>query len=236
MSVARFVGNLRRVLPRRVGLVVARLVLERDETLAQVREVQLRHFDLALEQLEPAIAQVLDVRDGDVRREQRLVSARGLLALRLRLCGLGRLALLLGALLRRELALLEADVARLGCSARFGLASRTRAERCRRSARRPCRRSTDRACSTPHAAAKPRRHGAERADGGQRKRRTASHARCWRMLNYVNRSRSMPLRIPNFWLREVGCAAIFATYLSLHGRGVPRRTCLGTPYGSSATP
>ena len=54
--------------------------------------------------------QVLDVGGGDVRREQRLVSARGLLALRLSLCGLGRLALLLGALLRRELALLEADV------------------------------------------------------------------------------------------------------------------------------
>ena len=54
------------------------------------------------------------------------------------------------------------------------------------------------------------------------------------MLNYVNRSGS--ITYTKFLTARSGCAAIFATYLSLRERGVRRGLRLGTPYGSSATP
>ena len=80
-------GNLRRIGARRVRLEVAGLGLQPDEALAQVAEIELGDLDLRLEQLEAAIAQVFDVRHGQIGLEQHAIAARDLglgLARRLR--------------------------------------------------------------------------------------------------------------------------------------------------------
>ena len=58
------------------GLIRAGLFLERDEPLAQVAEVELRDLDLRLEQLEAAVAQILDVGHGQIRFEQHAIATR----------------------------------------------------------------------------------------------------------------------------------------------------------------
>ena len=75
MSSARFSGICGASARVVYGLKFAGLVLQADEPLAKVAEIELRDLDLRFEQLEAAIAQVLDVGHRQIGFEQHAVAA-----------------------------------------------------------------------------------------------------------------------------------------------------------------